>query len=208
MRLALAQINTVVGDLDGNRALILARLERGARGGRRPRPLPRARGHRLPARGPAAAAGLRPRRRALARGDRARGAWDRRARRHASLRRATSTTRAPSAPTARCRRSTASASCPNYGVFDEERYFAPGRDLLLLALGEALVGADGLRGHLAARAARDRPGARRRAADRQHLGVAVPRRQGARARGDVRDARPRQLVLRRVRATPSAARTS
>ena len=27
MRLALAQINTVVGDLDGNRTLILARLE-------------------------------------------------------------------------------------------------------------------------------------------------------------------------------------
>ena len=27
MRLALAQINTVVGDLDGNRSLILARLE-------------------------------------------------------------------------------------------------------------------------------------------------------------------------------------
>jgi NAD+ synthase (glutamine-hydrolysing) len=29
---------------------------------------------------------------------------------------------------------------PNYGVFDEERYFASGRDLVLLRLGEALVG--------------------------------------------------------------------
>src|SRR4051812_410334 len=29
---------------------------------------------------------------------------------------------------------------PNYGVFDEDRYFAPGHDCLLLALGEALVG--------------------------------------------------------------------
>jgi NAD+ synthase (glutamine-hydrolysing) len=29
---------------------------------------------------------------------------------------------------------------PNYGVFDEDRYFAPGRDLVLLRLGEALVG--------------------------------------------------------------------
>ncbi len=29
---------------------------------------------------------------------------------------------------------------PNYGVFDEHRYFAPGRDLLLLELGDALVG--------------------------------------------------------------------
>jgi NAD+ synthase (glutamine-hydrolysing) len=29
---------------------------------------------------------------------------------------------------------------PNYGVFDEDRYFAPGRDLLLLELGKTLVG--------------------------------------------------------------------
>jgi NAD+ synthase (glutamine-hydrolysing) len=29
---------------------------------------------------------------------------------------------------------------PNYGVFDEHRYFAPGRDLVLIRLGEALVG--------------------------------------------------------------------
>ena len=29
---------------------------------------------------------------------------------------------------------------PNYGVFDEERYFASGRDLVMLKLGEALVG--------------------------------------------------------------------
>src|SRR6201993_1762332 len=29
---------------------------------------------------------------------------------------------------------------PNYGVFDEDRYFAPARDLLLLRLGETLVG--------------------------------------------------------------------
>src|SRR5215210_5005293 len=29
---------------------------------------------------------------------------------------------------------------PNYGVFDEDRYFAPGRDLLLLRLGQILVG--------------------------------------------------------------------
>ena len=28
---------------------------------------------------------------------------------------------------------------PNYGVFDEDRYFAPGRDLLLLRFGEAVV---------------------------------------------------------------------
>ena len=29
---------------------------------------------------------------------------------------------------------------PNYGVFDEHRYFAPGRELLLLRLGDVLVG--------------------------------------------------------------------
>jgi NAD+ synthase (glutamine-hydrolysing) len=29
---------------------------------------------------------------------------------------------------------------PNYGVFDEHRYFAPGRELLLLELGDVLVG--------------------------------------------------------------------
>src|SRR3954467_645420 len=29
---------------------------------------------------------------------------------------------------------------PNYGVFDEDRYFAPGSDLVLLELGETLVG--------------------------------------------------------------------
>src|SRR3954452_17158952 len=29
---------------------------------------------------------------------------------------------------------------PNYGVFDEDRYFAPSRDLLLLQLGDTLIG--------------------------------------------------------------------
>ncbi len=29
---------------------------------------------------------------------------------------------------------------PNYGVFDEDRYFAPGNDLLLLEHGKTLVG--------------------------------------------------------------------
>src|SRR5690349_14784099 len=29
---------------------------------------------------------------------------------------------------------------PNYGVFDEDRYFAPGHDLMLLRFGDALVG--------------------------------------------------------------------
>src|SRR5439155_9028374 len=29
---------------------------------------------------------------------------------------------------------------PNYGVFDEHRYFAPGRDLVLLRLGDVFIG--------------------------------------------------------------------
>jgi NAD+ synthase (glutamine-hydrolysing) len=29
---------------------------------------------------------------------------------------------------------------PNYGVFDEDRYFAPGRDLIILELGKTLIG--------------------------------------------------------------------
>src|SRR5213596_2082647 len=29
---------------------------------------------------------------------------------------------------------------PNYGVFDEDRYFAPGRDLILLEVGKTLIG--------------------------------------------------------------------
>ena len=29
---------------------------------------------------------------------------------------------------------------PNYGVFDEHRYFAPGRDLVLLEYGDVLIG--------------------------------------------------------------------
>ena len=29
---------------------------------------------------------------------------------------------------------------PNYGVFDEDRYFAPGRDLILLEIGKTLIG--------------------------------------------------------------------
>src|SRR5581483_6000302 len=61
-----------------------ARRREGAGGGRRP--LSRTRRHRLSAGGPAPAAGLRARGRAVARGDRAGRARDRRDRRHAALR--------------------------------------------------------------------------------------------------------------------------
>ena len=52
LRVALAQIDVTVGDLAGNAAVILDRTGGGLRSRRRPRPVPRASGHRLPARGP------------------------------------------------------------------------------------------------------------------------------------------------------------
>ena len=58
--------------------------------------------------------------------------------------------------------------------------------------------ADDLRGRLAARATRHRPRARGRAADRQHLRVAVPRRQGRGPRGDARHPRAGQQLLPRL----------
>ena len=56
----------------------------------------------------------------------------------------------------------------------------------LLRCGDVLVGPDDLRGHLAARPTGHRSRARRRAADRQPLGLSVPRRQGRGSRGDAR----------------------
>ena len=57
---------------------------------------------------------------------------------------------------------------------------------------------DDLRGHLDARPAGLRRGAGRRGADPQRLGVPVPRGQGRRARADADPARARQPVGRRV----------
>src|SRR6185503_2405844 len=75
---------------------------------------------------------------------------------------------------------------PNYGVFDEDRYFAPARDCVLLELGGTLVGPT-----------IDRARSRRRAAADQHLRLAVSRPPRPRAGGDVRHARTGQRVLRR-----------
>ena len=46
----------------------------------------------------------------------------------------------PSAPTGAWRRVYRKHFLPNYGVFDEHRYFAEGRELVLLRIGEATVG--------------------------------------------------------------------
>ena len=139
MRLALAQINTTVGDLEGNRQLILARLEEA-----------RAAGADLALFPELAVTGYPPEDLLL------RPGFIRAARR--SLEEIAAATQGVTAlvgtPHFDGDLYNACAVCadgevkaiyrkrflPNYGVFDEERYFASGRDLVLLRLGEALVG--------------------------------------------------------------------
>ncbi len=139
MRIALAQINTVVGDLDGNRRLILARLEEARDAGAELALFPEL-----------AVTGYPPEDLLL---------------RPGFIRAAAGSLRAIAAETkdvvaivgfphfdkdlfnacAVCANGEVKAVyrkrfLPNYGVFDEDRYFAPGRDLVLLELGSTLVG--------------------------------------------------------------------
>ncbi|MEJ7791047.1 MAG: NAD+ synthase [Gaiellaceae bacterium] len=139
MRLALAQINTVVGELEGNRRRILAALDE-------------ARSHRaeLVLFPELAVTGYPPEDLLL------RPAFVRAA--EASLREiaaaCTDLVALVGTPWFDRDLFNACAVCaggdvqavyrkrflPNYGVFDEDRYFAPGRDLLLLRLGDIVVG--------------------------------------------------------------------
>src|SRR4051794_630700 len=139
MRLALAQINPVVGDLEGNRALILERLAE-ARG----------KGADLALFPELAVTGYPPEDLLL------RPGFIRAAAR--SLAEIAAETHGVVAivgfPHFDSDLYNAAAVCadgevkavyrkrflPNYGVFDEDRYFAPGRDLVLLELGETHVG--------------------------------------------------------------------
>jgi NAD+ synthase (glutamine-hydrolysing) len=139
VRLALAQINTTVGDLEGNRALILARLEEA-----------RAAEADLVLFPELAVTGYPPEDLLL------RPGFVRAAR--LSLEQIAAATKGISAlvgtPHFDGDLFNACAVCadgevqaiyrkrflPNYGVFDEERYFAAGRDLVMLRLGEALLG--------------------------------------------------------------------
>jgi NAD+ synthase (glutamine-hydrolysing) len=139
MRLALAQINTVVGDLEGNRALVLGRLEEA-----------RAAGADLVLFPELAVTGYPPEDLLL------RPGFVRAARR--SLEEIAAATAGVTAlvgfPHFDGDLYNACAVCsdgelcaiyrkrflPNYGVFDEQRYFASARDLLLLRSGECLVG--------------------------------------------------------------------
>jgi NAD+ synthase (glutamine-hydrolysing) len=139
MRLALAQMNTVVGDLDGNRDLILTRLDDA-----------RAAGAELVLFPELAVTGYPPEDLLL------RPGFLRAAAR--TLEEIASATRGIAAlvgaPLLDRDLFNACAVCvdgrveavykkhflPNYGVFDEDRYFQPGRDLVLVRCGEALVG--------------------------------------------------------------------
>ena len=196
MRLALAQINPAVGDLDGNRELIVAAARRGKR--RRPTLLlPELAVTSLPARGSAPAAGLRPRGRGSLLRDRPRGERTRRPRRRPALR------PRPLQRVRRLRRRRGEGRLPQALPAELRRLR---RGPLLRARERAACcssrrdarRADHLRGHVAAGAARHRPRARGRTAADEHLGLAVPRRPRPRAGGDVRHSRARQRLLRRL----------
>src|SRR5947209_7945107 len=139
MRLALAQIDTVVGDLDGNRERILRRLEEAREAGADLVLFPEL-----------AVTGYPPEDLLL------RPAFIREARRSLELIAAQTGGIAAlvGVPLLDHDLFNACAVCaggevkavyrkrflPNYGVFDEERYFAAGRELVLLRLGETLIG--------------------------------------------------------------------
>src|SRR5215210_3692283 len=139
MRLALAQINTTVGDLDGNRARILGRLEEARDDGADLVLFPEL-----------AVTGYPPEDLLL------RPGFVRAAEESlAEIARATKGIVAlVGVPHFDRDLYNACAVCsdgevkalyrkrflPNYGVFDEDRYFQPGRDLVLLRFGETLVG--------------------------------------------------------------------
>ena len=132
LRVAAAQLNVVVGDLEGN-ARADPRGVRRSRGGRlRPRRVPRADRHRVPARRPALAARVRRAGRRDARQDRRRAPRGRR--------------RSIGFPEPGRDLHNAAAVCangrvygvyrkqllPNYAVFDEQRYFVAPREPLPL----------------------------------------------------------------------------
>src|SRR3954447_7375197 len=139
MRLALAQINPVVGDLDGNRQLILERLEAA-----------RTHGADLILFPELAVTGYPPEDLLL------RPGFVRAAEScvEAIARESRGTTVLVGAPHfdrdlynacyvlsgGEVKAVYRKRFLPNYGVFDEDRYFAPGRDLILLEHGKTLVG--------------------------------------------------------------------
>jgi NAD+ synthase (glutamine-hydrolysing) len=139
MRLALAQINTTVGDLDGNREKILGRLEEAKEAHADLVLFPE-----LAVTGyPPEDLLLRPG--FLKAAERSLTEIARAARGVAALIGVPHLDRDLHNACAVCAGGEIKAMyrkrfLPNYGVFDEHRYFAPGRDLVLLELGEVLIG--------------------------------------------------------------------
>jgi NAD+ synthase (glutamine-hydrolysing) len=139
MRLALAQINTVVGDLEGNRDRILARIDEAREAGADLILLPEL-----------ATTGYPPEDLLLRPGfiraaERTLGEIARAAHQIAVLVGTPHFDRDLYNACAICAHGEVKAVyrkrfLPNYGVFDEDRYFAPGRDLVLLRHGETLIG--------------------------------------------------------------------
>ena len=199
MRLALAQINTVVGDLDGNRdADPRAARARRATSGADLVLFPELAVTGYPPEDLLLRPGFLRAAEESLEGSRASAAGSPRSSAPPTST-ATSTTPARPAPAARSGRVYRKRFLPNYGVFDEDALLrARPRPAASSEHRRRRSRADDLRGHLAAGAARDRPRPRRRPALDEHLRVAVPRRQAARARGDARHARARQRLLHRV----------
>jgi NAD+ synthase (glutamine-hydrolysing) len=139
MRLALAQINTVVGDLEGNRRHILERLDEAKAGGADLVLFPELAVTGYPAEDLLLRPGfIRAAERSLAEIARA-------ARGIVALVGTPHFDRDLHNACAVCAGGEVKAIyrkryLPNYGVFDEHRYFAPGRDLLLLEFGNVLIG--------------------------------------------------------------------
>lgn len=139
MRLALAQINTVVGDLDGNRERILGRIEEARDAGGDVVLFPEL-----------AVTGYPPEDLLLRPGfvraaERSLQSIAQRARDIVALVGAPYFDRDLYNACAVCAEGEVKALyrkrfLPNYGVFDEDRYFAPGRDLILLEHGKTLIG--------------------------------------------------------------------
>jgi NAD+ synthase (glutamine-hydrolysing) len=139
MRIALAQINTTVGDLDGNRAHILEAIDEAQRAGADLVLLPE-----LAVTGyPPEDLLLRPG--FLRAAEQTLGEIARETRDVVALVGVPHLDRDLYNACAVCAGGEVKALyrkrfLPNYGVFDEDRYFAPARDLLLLELGGTLVG--------------------------------------------------------------------
>ena len=197
LRLALAQINARVGDIEGNAAKIAEQIGAARDAGRRAGALPRAGTHRLSARGPAAQGALPPgrhrggrRSRARGRGDRGAGrlpgAGRRRLQRPGRARARRAPGRVPQVGAAELRSVRRAALLPDR----RGRRRAPDR--------RRAAGPDHLRGHLDPGPAGLRRGAGRRGADPQRVCVPVPRAQGPRAGADADPARARQPVRRRL----------